>query len=259
MSELLADKTAVVTGGASGIGRGIVLALAEHGADVVVADLEKTNRVPDAAPVLEAVEDETNSRAAFVECDVSNREDLEAAVDRAEEFGGIDIMVNNAGIVRGVEFLEATEEDFESVIDVNLKGTYFGCQVAAQRMVDNGGGSIINIASTATEKGFADPGADLYSATKGGVRSLTFSLAEILGPDVRVNAIQPGFTTETGLAVDNHDEEVERERAKETSLDRLGTPKDPGNAAVFFASELSEYVTAETLFVDGGWVRVGGP
>ena len=258
MSDLLTDRTAVVTGGASGIGRGISLNLAAHGADIVVADVQQTPRTPDTTPTMEAVEEQTESRATFVECDVRNYDDLVAAVDAADEFGGIDVMVNNAGIVHAVDFFDTADDDFERLIDINLKGAYYGCQAAGERMLENGGGSIINIASTAAEQGFVEPGSVLYCAAKGGVKSMTFAVAELLGPEIRVNAIQPGFTDETGLA-ENHPEDAARARAAETSLDRLGTPTDLGNVAVFLASDLSSYVTAEGILVDGGWVNTGGP
>jgi NAD(P)-dependent dehydrogenase (short-subunit alcohol dehydrogenase family) len=258
MSDLLADKTAVVTGGASGIGRGISLNLASHGADIVVADIQETPNTADTTPTVEAVEDQTDARATFVDCDVRSYDELVGAVDAAEEFGGIDVMVNNAGIVHAVEFFDTTDDDFETLIDINLKGAYYGCQAAGERMLENGGGSIINIASTAAEQGFVEPGSILYCAAKGGVKSMTFAIADLLGPEVRVNAIQPGFTDETGLA-ENHPEEAARARAEETSLDRLATPNDLGNVAVFLASDLSSYVTAEGILVDGGWVNTGGP
>jgi NAD(P)-dependent dehydrogenase (short-subunit alcohol dehydrogenase family) len=258
MSELLTDKTAVVTGAASGIGRGIALRLADHGADVVVADINETPRTSDTTPTLEAIADRTDSQAMFVECDVRNRGDLAEAVDAAEEFGGIDAMVNNAGILHDVEFFEADDEDFATLIDINLRGAYYGCQAAGERMVENGSGSIINIASTAAEQGFVEPGSILYAAAKGGVKSMTFSIADLLGPEVRVNAIEPGFTDETGFAK-HHPEDAKRARAAETALDRLGTPDDIGNVTVFLASELSSYITAQEIYVDGGWVNIGGP
>lgn len=258
MSGLLAGKTAVVTGGASGIGRGIALQLASYGADIVVADLQEEPQTTDTTPTLEAIEDQTDSRSSFVECDVTNYDNVVGAVDAAAEFGGIDIMVNNAGIVYSVEFFDTTDEDFNTLLDVNLKGAYFGCQAAGEQMIESGGGSIINIASTAADQGFVEPGSLLYCAAKGGVKSLTFAAAELLGPDVRVNAIQPGFTDDTGLA-ENQDANLAAARATETSLERLAHPEDLGNVAVFLASELASYVTAESILVDGGWVNTGGP
>ena len=258
MSELLADRTAVVTGGASGIGRGIALKLASHGADVVVADLREEPQTPDTVPTLEAIEDRTDSRGSFVECDVTDYDDVVGAVDAAEEFGGVDVMVNNAGIVHPVDFFDTTDEDFYALIDVNLKGAYFGCQAAGERMLESGGGSIINVASTAADQGFVEPGSLLYCAAKGGVKSLTYAVADLLGPEVRVNAIQPGYTDETGLA-EKQDPELAAERATETVMGRLGRPEDLGNVTVFLASDLASYVTAESVLVDGGWVNIGGP
>ncbi|MFC5973593.1 SDR family NAD(P)-dependent oxidoreductase [Halomarina salina] len=257
MSDL-SGKTAIVTGGASGIGRGITLTLAEKGADVVVADLNDQPRTPDTTPTLEAVDDETDSRGLFVECDVTDYDDLVGAVDEAEAFGGVDVMVNNAGIVHSVEFFETTDEDFDTLVDVNLKGAYYGCQAAGERMLENGGGSIVNVASTAADQGFVEPGSILYCAAKGGVKSMTYAIADLLGPEVRVNAVQPGFTDETGLA-ENHDPEAATARAEETVMERLGTPRDVGNVTAFLASDQASYVTAESILVDGGWVNIGGP
>lgn len=258
MAGLLSGKTAVVTGGASGIGRGIALKLGAHGADIVIADIEEESRVPNTASTLESIHQQTDSNARFVQCDVTNYEELVEAVDAADEFGGIDIMVNNAGIVLPVEFFDTEDDDFDKLVGVNLKGAYFGCQAAGERMVENGGGSIINIASTAAEQGFVEPGSILYCAAKGGVKSMTFAIADLLGPEVRVNAIQPGFTGDTGLA-GNHDPEVGEARAAETAMGRLGKPGDVGDVATFLASDLSSYVTAESILVDGGWVNIGGP
>ena len=242
-SELLAGKTAVVTGGASGSGRGIALQLPPHGADIVVADLQEEQRTPGTAPTLEAVEDRTDSCSTFVECNVTDYDDVVGAVDAAEEFGDVDVMVNNAGIVHPVEFFDTTDEDFDALIDVNLEGAYFGCQAAGERMLESGGGSIINVASTAADQGFVEPGSLLYCAAKGGVESLTYAVADLLGPEGRVNAIQPGSTDETGLA-ENHDPELAAERATETVMGRFGRPEALGNVTVFLASELASYVTA---------------
>ena len=259
MTQLLADRTAIVTGGASGIGRGIALALAEHGADVVVADIRTEPRTDDTTPTLEAIEDSTDARAVFAHCDVTEPDGFDAALEAADELGGLDVMVNNAGVSSDADFLTATHDDFDAIVDVNLRGVYFGCQAAGTYMLQHGGGSIINIASTAAERGYERSGAALYAGTKGGVRSMTFTVAEILGPEVRVNAILPGFTLESGFASSGHDPAYIEQRAAETALHRLGYPEDIGGAAVFLASDLSSYVTAETLLLDGGWVHTGGP
>jgi len=268
MSDLLDGKTAVVTGGASGIGRGISLELAEHGANVVVADLRPEPRVHDLAPTHEVIQDELAPEGRYVETDVTVYDDVAHAVDVADELDGIDVMVNNAGLSAGSEFLDSTEAEYYRATDVMLKGAYFGCRAAGERMVENGtGGSIINVSSTAADRGYVGGGSFFYAAAKGGVRSMSYSIAEFLGPDgVRVNSIQPGYTLDTGLSTDAANrmgeeaaEAFKRERADETALRRLGTPEDLGGAAVFLASDLSSYVTAAELLVDGGWVHTGGP
>jgi len=259
MSDLLADKTAVVTGGSSGIGRGIALSLAEHGADVVVADVQTTPNTADTTPTLEAIEDRTDARAEYVDCDVTDPDDVAGAAERAVEFGGLDVWVNNAGITHGSDFLDSTEEEFETMIDVHLKGTYLGCREAARAMLDGDGGSIVNVASSAVDRGWKAPGSFFYAAAKGGIQSMTFALGATLGPEVRVNAIKPSYTVETGLDTQNGDDIARTERAEETAMGRLGVPSDLGGAAVFLASDLSGYVTSEAILVDGGWVHVGGP
>ena len=260
MSDLLAGRAAVVTGGASGIGRGIALSLAEHGADVVVADIQTTPNTEDTTPTVEAVEEGTDARAAYVECDVTDPDQMAAAAQYAvDEFGSLDVWVNNAGIVHGGEFLESTVDEFDTMIDVHLKGTYLGCREAARVMLEGDGGSIINVASTAVDRGWESPASFFYCAAKGGIQSMTYCLGEILGPDVRVNAIKPGYTAETGLDAQTGEEPYRTERAEETAMGRLGLPSDLGGAAVFLASDLSSYVTSEGILIDGGWVHTGGP
>ncbi|WP_459890226.1 SDR family NAD(P)-dependent oxidoreductase [Halostagnicola bangensis] len=254
MSALLTDATAVVTGATNGIGRGIALSLARHGADVVVTDVDREPRRDDLAPTHRTIERETDASATFSECDVTQYDDFVAACDVAEEFGGIDVMVNNAGIFRDVSFLDTTSEDFDSVVVVNLKGTFYGCQAAAERMQGTGRGSIINVTSVGAETGFE--GGAVYCASKGGVKSMTFALAETLGPSIRVNALEPGYTDETGFATDT--QEMKRQRGNETALGRLATPRDVGDTAVFLASDLAEYITGESILVDGGWVHTRG-
>jgi NAD(P)-dependent dehydrogenase (short-subunit alcohol dehydrogenase family) len=127
MSELLSGRTAVITGGSSGNGREISLRFAEEGADVVVADIRDTPR-QGGEPTHERIPAETDAQASFVECDVTNVDDFETAMDAADEFGGVDIMVNNAGIFRSDEFTEITEEEYNQTMDINVKGVFFGAQ-----------------------------------------------------------------------------------------------------------------------------------
>jgi NAD(P)-dependent dehydrogenase (short-subunit alcohol dehydrogenase family) len=252
MTDLLDGKAAVVTGAASGIGRGIATRYAEAGADVVVADIREEPR-GGGTPTHERIESETDARATRVDCDVSEVADIESAVEAAEEFGGIDVMVNNAGYSRDEDFLEVEESAYEDMLSVNVKGTFFGAQRAARRMVGNGGGSVINVSSAEGLQGVG--GHPTYGTSKGAVRLLTYALADELTADgVRVNAIHPGLietkmTTEDTPIIGTDQEEEFRGKIAD---DRVGQPEDIGDAAVFLASDLADYVTGESLVVDGG-------
>lgn len=251
MSDLLAGQVGVVTGAASGIGRAIAMAFAEHGADVVVADIREEPR-EGGTPTHERIEDETDAGASYVECDVSDPDQLDEAVEAAEEFGGITTMVNNAGFGLSKPFLEVTEEEYDQLMDVNLKGVFFGSQAAARRMVDGDGGTIINISSVEGLRGAG--GTTTYSTSKGGVRLLTYSLADELGGEgVRVNAIHPGLirtalTEEAGLV----DSDAEEALLRQIPQGRVGEPEDVAGGAVFLASDLSDYANGESLVLDGG-------
>lgn len=248
MSNLLDGRVGVVTGAASGIGRAIALTFAEHGADVVVADIhEEPNK--DGTPTHERIEEETDASAAYIECDVSDPDQLDEAMEAAEEFGGVNTMVNNAGLALGESFFDVTEEKYTQLMDVNLKGVFFGSQAAARRMVANDGGTIINISSVEGLQG--DGRTTTYSASKGGVRLLTYALADELGGEgVRVNAIHPGLIS-TSLTEDSGlvDDEVLHQQIPQG---RVGKPKDVAGGAVFLASDLSGYANGESLVLDGG-------
>lgn len=257
MAELLANKVAIITGGASGNGRGIALALARHGAKaVIVADVRQEPREGGRA-THELIEAETPTRAKFVSCDVTKIADLEAVVEAAEEFGGVDIMVNNAGIVIQGDFLTSTEEQFDRIIAINVKGVYFGAQAAAKRMVRKGSGCIINISSIAGIQG--SRGAASYSTTKGAIRLLTYALADELGGrGIRVNAIHPGVI-ETAMTTQDAPIVGTAAAAQYMStipMQRFGQPSDIGNTAVYLASDLASYVNGASIVVDGGATRV---
>lgn len=256
MTDLLTDRVAVVTGGASGNGRAIARAYAEHGADVVVADVREAPR-RGGTPTHELVE-RAGRTAEFVDCDVTDRADLAAAVEAAERLGGVDVMVNNAGVFRQEAFLEVTETEFERLLDVNLKGTFFGAQVAAERMVESDGGVILNLSSVAGLRGSG--GFTTYAASKGAVRLLTYALADELGPgDVRVNAIHPGIidTAMTAEDVPLVDGEAGDALVEQIPSGRFGEPEDVADAALYLASDLADYVTGESLVVDGGLTNTG--
>ncbi len=255
MAGLLEGKAAVVTGGTSGIGRAVCRTFADHGADVVVADVREEPR-EGGGPTRELIEEETDAHATFVECDVTDLDDLEAAVSAADEFGGIDVMVNNAGIVGPQATIgEIDYDDYRSLMRVNVDGVFLGSKVAAARMVDENGGSIVNTSSVAGIVGAAN--LTPYCTAKGGVRLLTYSLAAELGPEgIRVNTIHPGVI-ETAMTVEDSPmvgtEEGEAMKAT-IPLGRFGQPEDVAGVVTFLASDLASYVTAESIVVDGGMV-----
>lgn len=253
--SLLHGQVAVVTGGSSGIGRAIARGFAEHGATaVVIADIREDPK-EGGPPTHELVEQETDTEAAFVECDVTEMDDLVAAADAADAAGGLDSWVNNAGIWQTEDFLEVTQDDYQRMLDINLKGAYFGSQVAAERLIDSGGGTILNISSIAGL--FGNANWPTYAASKGGLTTFTYSLAHALGShDIRVNAIHPGGV-QTMIGGEVQDPEAAAEQAREFTemvpLGRYGQPEDIAGAATFLASDLAAYVTGESLVVDGGW------
>jgi len=249
MAGLLDGRVAVVTGGASGIGRAIAHRVAEHGAKaVVVADVVEEPR-EGGTPTHRLIEETTEASAHFVACDVGRVSEVQAAVDAADEFGGVDLLVNDAGIFRQHDILEVTEEEYDEMMAINVKGVYFGAQQAARRMAANGGGDIINISSVGGLSGSGE--FPTYSASKGAVRLLTYALADALGPrGIRVNAIHPGLIetemTQTDVPIaESHD-------PSEVPLGRHGRPDDIAGAVIYLASDLASYVSGASILVDGG-------
>lgn len=253
MARLLKDSVAIITGASSGIGRATAQLFAEHGADIAIVDIRETPRGDEEVPTHELISENTDSQAIFVQTDVTHVDEIDAAVDRAEELGSLDVMVNAAAMHRVHDFFEVTEDEYQAMMDLNLKAVYFCCQQGAKRMVDNGSGSIINFSSTAGIRGSGNSAA--YSASKGGVKLLTYALAQSLGPEgVRVNCIHPGLT-ETMLMTEDipvfGTERVEDYLAN-IPMDRPARPREMGKAALFLASDLASYVNGESLIVDGG-------
>jgi len=245
----LKAKVAVVTGASSGLGVTFAKALAEVGANVVLAArrLDKLNEVADEITSL-------GVKAKPVQCDVSNPDQVQSLVDETvRTFGRLDILVNNAGVAAMSPATEIPVEEWNRVVAVNLTGTFLCARTAARQMIKKGGGKMINIASIYGAVGDVFPAAPYY-ATKGAVINLTRDLAVEWAPfKVNVNAIAPGFfpseMTE-GIFKDPHYLEYIN---KQTPLGRVGDPEDLKGATVFLASPASDYVTGQTIFVDGGW------
>lgn len=248
----LDGRTAIVTGGSSGIGRGICLKLAEEGADVVVADVQREPQM-DGKPTDHLVE-EKGSSAQFIETDVSDEDSVRDMVYRAaSEYGSLDILVNNAGIHDGGSVHETDEEEWNRIQDVNLKGVYLCSKYVVEHMLEEDiRGDIINIGSIAGLVGFASNSP--YSASKGGVVELTRSMAVDYGPEgINVNAVDPGVI-KTSMTEEMLDDDEQRQFFEQNTLtDRLGRPEDIANAVAFLASEESNFVNGENLVVDGGW------
>lgn len=253
---LLEGKVAVITGASSGNGRAIALAFAREGASIVSADIRKDPR-EGGVPTEQLVEQETKQKAIYIKCDVTKLADLEAAMNAADTLGGVDIMVNNAGILKKQSVLEASEEEFDLISNVNIKSVYFGTQVAAKRMIKKGSGTIINLSSIAGMR--STGGYALYCMSKGAVRMMTHALADELGPkDIRVNALHPGIiNTQMNIT----DDPVIGTETGEGYLDmiplrRWGEPEEVAKAAVYLASDLSSYMSGSSLVVDGGYLRI---
>lgn len=241
----LKNKIAVVTGASSGIGKAIAEYFIDNGAKVVFSDVDD----PDYD-----VKEKFGENALFQKCDVSDFAQVEELIDIAvKEFGGLDIMVNNAGIGTVGGILEATNEDWQKTMDINLSGVFYGTKLAAQYMKDKGvKGNIINMSSILGRVGFQ--GAIAYCATKGGVVQLTHSSAlDLAQYGIRVNAIAPGFikTKMTEPVLENED--FKNLVVSSTPLGHVGEPGDIANAAVYLASDEAKYVTGEIIYVDGGW------
>ncbi len=253
MAGLVEGKVAVVTGAASGIGRAAALALAREGAKaVVVADIRKDPR-EGGTPTQEAVA-EHGAEGRFVSCDVSRPSDLAAAVAAADEFGGIDIMVNNAGIVIPKDFLDISEDDYDRQMDTNAKGAFFGTQAAAKKMVEKGAGVIINVSSILGYAGSG--GVAAYSSSKGAIKLMTYSAAQSLAPKgIRVNAIHPGVIT-TELVTGDFG--LPAEMAAQVFPIPMGRPAGPdeiGDAIAMLCSNHARYMTGASLLVDGGLIN----
>jgi len=255
MSNILNGKVVIVTGAASGIGRAIALSAAQHGARaVIVSDITEEPREGGTPTTAEIRALGVTTR--FVKADVSQRAEVDALVEAAAEFGGVDVMVANAGITLRSDGADVDEEQYRRLMAINLDGTLFSAQAAARQMQANKKqGSIVLMASMG---GIAGAGMTVaYSTSKGGVVLMAKALADALGPEgIRVNAVAPGtidthlLRTSPGIA-----EAAEGFRQR-TPLRRLGKPSEIGDAVVWLGSDMSSYVTGIALLVDGGLLNV---
>ncbi|MEU8252098.1 3-oxoacyl-ACP reductase FabG [Nonomuraea sp. NPDC048916] len=244
--NLLDGRAAVVTGSAQGIGLAIATVLAEHGAAVVISDVNAEGAEQAAAGLVAQ-----GRRAVAVPCDVTDEAAVDALADSCREtFGTLDILVNNAGITRDSTMAKMTLENFKTVVDVHLTGAWLGTRAAARVMRAQGhGGSIVNISSISGKVG--NFGQTNYSAAKAGIVGLTKAAArELAKHDVRVNAIQPGLIRTAMTAA--MPPEVLARMVADIPLGRIGEPEDIAKAALFLASDLSAFITGTVTEVAGG-------
>jgi 3-oxoacyl-[acyl-carrier protein] reductase len=241
---LLEGRTAVITGGAQGIGFAIAERFVAEGARVVLGDLDR-----DATEVaVQKLGGADTARA--VRCDVTKADDVEALVNEAVlEFGALDVMVNNAGITRDATMRKMTEDQFDQVIAVHLKGTWNGTRLAAGIMRESGGGAIINISSISGKVGLM--GQTNYSAAKAGIVGMTKAAAkEVAHLGVRINAIQPGLIR--SAMTEAMPQKIWDGKLAEVPMARAGEPSEIASVAVFLGCELSSYMTGTVLEVTGG-------
>ena len=244
---ILDGRTAIVTGAARGIGQAIATELAGNGANLVLCDLQ-ADWLSETAELAEGL----GVQVKCISVDVSNADDVTKAVAEATEtFGGIDILINNAGITKDTLLMRMSEEDWDAVLSVNLKGTFLFSKAIARPMMKNKGGAIVNIASIIGLIGNA--GQCNYAASKAGVIALTKSTAkELAARNIRVNAVAPGFIESKMTEVLSED--VKQKMLDQIPLKRFGKPGDVARAVLFLVTEASAYMTGQVLTVSGGMV-----
>ncbi|MEW1955991.1 glucose 1-dehydrogenase [Kineococcus sp. NPDC059986] len=245
----LSGKVALVSGGYKGLGRAFAQALAQAGADVVVAARNEEASVAAAAEIAAS----TGRRALGLRLDVTSRAEVEAAVARTtEEFGTLDVLVNNAGTCVHRPALEVTDEEYDDVITTNLKGVWLPSTVAARWMAEHGGGSIVNIGSISGSIVNRPQWQPVYNASKAAVHQLTKSLAAEWAPlGIRVNAVAPGYVKTEMAPVDRP--EFRRMWIEDAPMQRYASPEEIASTVVYLASEASSFSTGAVVVTDGGY------
>ncbi len=239
----LTGKVVIITGGAQGIGAACAQRFAREGAHVVLADVDDARGMALAKEL----------KATYVHCDVGDKVDVDAMVQRAVALHGrIDVLVNNAGIFKASAFLDVTEDDFDAVIRVNLKGSFLVAQAVAREMVKTGGGSVVNMSSVNAV--MAIPSIASYNMSKGAINQLTRAMALALADQgVRVNAVAPGtIATELAAKAVLTSDEAKARILSRTPMRRLGTPDEIADVVAYLASDASSYLTGEIITADGG-------
>ncbi|MEK7658690.1 MAG: SDR family NAD(P)-dependent oxidoreductase [Patescibacteria group bacterium] len=248
----LRGKVAIITGAAKGMGKADSIKLANAGAKVVVCDIDFEG----CKLVAEEIKKQ-RGQALAVKCDASKKAEVDSLVSETlKKFGKIDILVNNAGIFPFEPFLEMPEQNFEKVIDVNLKGYFLMAQAVAKEMAKQKSGAIVNIASIAMgQVGVGFAGLTHYCASKGGIVAMSQAMALELAPlGIRVNCISPGAIDTPGASSVNMDPKAMEAMLAPIPMKRKGKSEEIANAVLFLASDESSYMTGSTIVVDGGWV-----
>jgi NAD(P)-dependent dehydrogenase (short-subunit alcohol dehydrogenase family) len=252
MNADLKGKVALVTGARRGMGKSHALALAKAGAKVVVSDISQE----DCEAVVQEIK-KAKGEAIAIKCDVSKKAEVDSLVRKTiDEFGKVDVLVNNAGICQFKPFLDLTEEEWDRTININLKGYFLCAQACAREMIKQKSGAIVNVASIAMGQvgcGFATLAH--YCASKGGIVGMTETLALELAPHgIRVNAISPGAIDTPMVDPLKVDPKVMEGTLARVPLHRMGKPEEVSNLVLFLASDISSYMTGSTVVIDGGWL-----
>ena len=244
----LKGKNVFITGANTGLGQGYAIALATAGADLFIVTYDREWEETEKLITAEG------AKVKFFQADLTKRDQITAAVNACvEEYGKIDVLVNNAGTIRRAPLLEYKDEDWQAVMDINLNAVYYLSQDVAKQMVKQGGGKIINVASMLSFQGgkFVPP----YTASKHGVAGLTKAFAnELAEKNIQVNAIAPGYIETANTAPIRADESRNKEILGRIPAGKWGKPFDLMGSIVFLASKASDYVTGHILAVDGGWL-----